>query len=130
MSLLLDTHTLLWFASGDHQLPKEIKSKITDTNTSCFISVASLWEITIKLKLGKLRLAISLEQLFHILEDNQIDVIQISYDHLFILSELPHYHSDPFDRLIISQAISEKMSLVSKDKQLHNYRVRTIWKKS
>lgn len=116
MSFLLDTHAFLWFISGDSQLPASIRSKIEDINQPCFISSASLWEITIKQQLGKLTLDISLQVLFEYLDRNQIELIQINYEHLLSLSKLPTYHSDPFDRLIIAQAIAEDLILVTKDK--------------
>ena len=122
MSFLLDTHAFLWFISGDSQLPASIRSKIEDINQPCFISSASLWEITIKQQLGKLTLDISLQVLFEYLDRNQIELIQINYEHLLSLSKLPTYHSDPFDRLIIAQAIAEDLILVTKDKVWRNIR--------
>lgn len=127
MSLLLDTHAFLWFVSGDKQLPDSIKTKIIDINVPCFISVASLWEITIKIQLGKLKLHISLNELFDYIERNQIEIVQITYDHLIALSKLPNHHGDPFDRLIVSQAISENFTLISKDKGLKKYKIKQQW---
>jgi len=80
MAFILDTHAFLWFVSGDKQLPETVKSKIMDINESCFLSVASLWEITIKRQIGKLTLDISLEELFEYADRNQIEIIQITYD--------------------------------------------------
>ena len=128
MSFLLDTHAFLWFISGDSQLPDSIRSKIEDINQPCFISSASLWEITIKQQLGKLTLDISLKELFEYLDRNQIELIQINYEHLLSLSKLPTHHSDPFDRLIIAQAIAEDLILVTKDKGLKKYKVKQQWK--
>ncbi|MBP7306999.1 MAG: type II toxin-antitoxin system VapC family toxin [Saprospiraceae bacterium] len=128
MSFLLDTHAFLWFISGDSQLPASIRSKIEDINQPCFISSASLWEITIKQQIGKLTLDISLQELFEYLDRNQIELIQINYEHLLALSKLPTHHSDPFDRLIIAQAIAEDLILVTKDKGLKKYKVKQQWK--
>lgn len=128
MAYLLDTHAFLWFIAGDRQLPASVRDKIIDINQPCYISIASLWEITIKKQLGKLTLNIPLEELFEYLERNQIEVVQITYDHLFALSNLPNYHGDPFDRLIISQSISEKFTLITRDKELKKYKVKQQWK--
>lgn len=102
MAFLLDTHVFLWFVSGDTRLLTTVRNKIMDMNQSCFLSIASLWEITIKKQLGKLELNISLDELFDYADRNQIEILQINYDHLRTLSNLPKYHGDPFDRLIIS----------------------------
>jgi len=127
MPFLLDTHAFLWFVSGDKQLPSIIKDKIIDINEPCYISIASFWEITIKKQIGKLVLDISLEELFEYAIRNQIEVIQITFDHLYTLSSLPQHHSDPFDRIIISQAIAENMTLISKDKEFKKYKVKKLW---
>jgi PIN domain nuclease of toxin-antitoxin system len=127
MAYLLDTHTFLWFVAGDKQLPDNVKLQIKDINEVCFLSVASLWEITIKHQLGKLKLNISLEELFDYADRNQIEILQISNEHLLRLSSLPTHHSDPFDRLIISQAIEEKLVLISKDKEFKKYKVKQQW---
>jgi len=128
VALLLDTHVFLWFVSGDSQLPASLKDKIEDINEPCYLSAASLWEITIKAQIGKLKLTIPLQELFEFAERNQIEIIQITYDHLLTLSNLPSHHSDPFDRLIVSQAIAEDMILVSRDKILKKYKVNYLWK--
>ncbi|MBL0049284.1 MAG: type II toxin-antitoxin system VapC family toxin [Bacteroidetes bacterium] len=127
MAFLLDTHAFLWFVSGDKQLPETVKAKIMDINEPCFLSVASLWEITIKKQIGKLTLDISLEELFEYAERNQIEIIQITYDHFLTLEKLPGHHNDPFDRLIVSQAIAENLTLISKDKGLKKYKIKQQW---
>jgi len=127
MAFLLDTHAFLWFVAGDKQLPESIKSKILNINESCYLSVASLWEITIKSQIGKLKLEISLQELFDYIDRNRIEIIQITYDHLLTLSELPAHHSDPFDRIIVSQAVTENLTLISKDKGLKKYKIKQQW---
>jgi PIN domain nuclease of toxin-antitoxin system len=127
MAYLLDTHTFLWFVAGDKQLPESVKAKIKDIGKHCFLSAASLWEITIKHQIGKLTLNISLEELFEYADRNQIEVIQISNEHLLTLSLLPGHHSDPFDRLIVSQALAENLTLITKDKGLKKYKIKQQW---
>lgn len=128
MAFLLDTHVFLWFVSGDNQLPASVRDKIKDIHQPCFLSAASLWEITIKNQIGKLTLNISLEELFNYADRNQIEIVPINYDHLLVLSKLPNHHSDPFDRLIISQAIAENLVLITRDKGLKKYMVEQQWK--
>jgi PIN domain nuclease of toxin-antitoxin system len=127
MAFLLDTHTFLWFVAGDDQLPISVRDKIMDIHQPCFLSVASLWEITIKKQIGKLILNISLQELFDYADRNQIEIVPINYEHLLSLSKLPSHHSDPFDRIIISQAISEDLILITRDKGLKKYKVAQQW---
>ena len=127
MAYLLDTHSLLWFISGDKQLPVAVKSIIKDIRQSCFISAASLWEITIKLQIKKLELGISLNELFEFVDRNQIEIIPINFEHLILLSNLPVHHNDPFDRLIIAQAISEDLVVITRDKLFKQYKVKQFW---
>ncbi len=127
MAFLLDTHAFLWFVSGDKQLPLSIRDKIKDIHQPCFLSAASLWEITIKKQIGKLTLSISLEELFEYADRNQIEIVPITYEHLLTLSQLPNHHGDPFDRLIISQAIAEELILITRDKGLKKYKVKQQW---
>lgn len=127
MAYLLDTHTFLWFVSGDKKLPKSVVDIIKNINQPCYLSVASLWEITIKLKIGKLEIGLSLKELFEFADRNQIEIIPINYIHLNQLLDLPFHHYDPFDRLIISQAITEELVLISCDKKFLNYEVNQYW---
>jgi PIN domain nuclease of toxin-antitoxin system len=126
MAFLLDTHTLLWFVSGDEQLPHPVRNKIKDIDQKCLLSVASLWEITIKVSLGKLELGLSLDSLFKFIDRNQIELIPISYPHLLKLANLPDHHKDPFDRLIIAQALTENLTVISKDKELEKYKAKLL----
>lgn len=127
MAFLLDTHTFLWFVAGDHQLPASIKKKISDINESCFISIASLWEIAIKKQIGKLNLNIGFDELFRFAERNQIEIISINEAHLNTLLNLEFINNDPFDRIIVSQAISEDLMLLSRDQKLKSYKVKLQW---
>jgi PIN domain nuclease of toxin-antitoxin system len=128
MRLLLDTHTFLWFISGDAQLSTKARDLITDPENEILLSVASLWEIVIKTGLGKLRLAGSFEDIIpQQIELNEIELLGIELGHLRELTRLPQHHRDPFDRLIIAQAIAEEALLVGKDGVFNEYPVRVLW---
>lgn len=127
MIYLLDTNTFLWFVEGNKQLPQNIISKINNINQSCYISIVSFWEIAIKIQLGKLELDIPFNELFEFAKRNQIEIIEISELHLTGLLNLEPHHKDPFDRLIISQTISEKLTLLSKDNQMDKYKIILEW---
>lgn len=128
MKLLLDTHTFIWFIEGNEKLSTEIKKLIESTNNQRFLSIASLWEMTIKTSLGKLYLYSDLNLLVkeHIY-GNAIDILPIKTPTLTILQNLPFYHKDPFDRLIISQALADDLILLSKDEIFQSYQVNCHW---
>jgi PIN domain nuclease of toxin-antitoxin system len=128
MGYLLDTHTFLWFVAGDRKLPASVKEIIKDVSQPCFISVASFWEIAIKMQIRKLKIDISLEELYRFAERNQIEVIHINERHLIALLGLELIHNDPFDRLIISQAMTEELVIITRDKAIKKYKVKQRWR--
>jgi len=128
MRLLLDTHAVLWFIANDPQLSPTARDLIRDGGNELWYSTASLWEIAIKLNLGKLKLGGSFpdfidQQLAH----NRIQVVPITLAHLGIVSQLALHHRDPFDRLIIAQAIAETLPVISIDQKFDLYPVKRIW---
>jgi PIN domain nuclease of toxin-antitoxin system len=126
MNFLLDTHALLWLFDDDDRLSENAKEIITNPDNKIFISIASFWEIAIKMSLSKLALDIPLEQLFDECEKVDINVLNINKKHLHFLTKLPFVHRDPFDRLITCQAIVENCTLVSADKTLFQYDIKII----
>ena len=124
MNLLLDTHVFLWYIAGDNRLPKSFEEEISDPDNLVYLSVASNWEIMIKYGLGKLTLPESPEtyipkyRKLHRIES--LPVTESSLDHL---NSLPSLHRDPFDRVIISQALSEDLTIVTVDREILRYKV-------
>jgi PIN domain nuclease of toxin-antitoxin system len=127
MKIILDTHTLLWFLSHDIKLSEKARTMIEDSSNDVFVSIASFWEITIKLSLSKLVLDIPFELLFVESETLNIKTLHIKKEHLIHLKELPFIHRDPFDRLIISQSMVEDYALVSVDKVFDEYKINRVW---
>ena len=127
MAFLLDMHTFLWFLSGDEKLSKKALFKMLDVNKKCYLSIASLWEITIKLQLGKLELNFDFNELAEYLKRNHIEILTINFDHLIVLYKLPLNHRDPFDRIIISQAIAEKFTIITQDSAFKSYKAKLLW---
>ena len=128
MRILLDTHVLIWLVEGDKNLSTLARSAIEDEDNSLYLSIASLWEITIKLSLGKLDLQLSVDEMVEsFLIPGGIEILQIETSHLSILRDLPLHHRDPFDRLIIAQAQAEKMTLISADGVFDLYDVDLRW---
>jgi PIN domain nuclease of toxin-antitoxin system len=128
MRILLDTHVLIWLVEGDKNLSTVARSAIEDEDNSLYLSIASLWEITIKLSLGKLDLQLSVDEMVEsFLIPGGIEILQIETSHLSILRDMPLHHRDPFDRLIIAQAQAEKMTLISADGVFDLYGVDLRW---
>lgn len=125
---LLDTHTFLWFITANDRLGGRAREVIMDREGAMLVSVASLWEIAIKHGLGKLALDRPFEALIPgELERQGIDTLGISADHLSELVRLPLHHRDPFDRLIVAQALSEGLPVISADPAFDIYGVQRIW---
>lgn len=128
MNILLDTHAFLWFVSDDPRLSDTARSLIEADDSQPFISMASLWEISIKISLGKLEL----EQPYATfiprqLALNGIGILNFSLEHTAAIAALPFHHRDPFDRLIAVQAKIEEMPLVSADGTFDLYGVKRVW---
>jgi PIN domain nuclease of toxin-antitoxin system len=122
MKLLLDTHALLWFIAGSASLSASARSLIEDAANEKFVSIASIWETAIKASVGKMTLSAPFNSLFpHQLQINGFDLLPIKVEHASIITTLPFHHRDPFDRLLIAQAIEEKLSLVSVDDIFDEY---------
>ena len=128
MRYLLDTHTLLWFISEDKQLSDRARRLILDSSSEIFLSIASLWEIAIKVNIGKLSLDEPFEQLFpKELHFHKIKILDITVDNLVQLTTLPPHHRDPFDRLIIAQALVESLPIIGVDRIFDTYGISREW---
>ena len=128
MIYLLDTHTFLWFINDDKALSAAAKTLIEDLESAIYISVASLWEIAIKVSLGKLEVpspftSFVAEQL----RENNIMPLEIKTEHLGLVVTLPFHHRDPFDRLIVAQSLNEKLPIIGKDEVFDAYGVKRHW---
>lgn len=128
MEYLLDTHALLWIVTDDKQLSTKVKKIFLDEQNEIFLSIASLWEIAIKVSLNRLKLGLSLNEFYirHVV-GNKIRLIDIKVEHLEVLENLEFHHRDPFDRILIAQCLIEKMAIMSKDKIFSSYSVKRIW---
>jgi PIN domain nuclease of toxin-antitoxin system len=128
MAYLLDTHTFLWYLEGNKSLSKKVREIIDNPKNKSYISIASIWEMGIKISLDKLQLGISLEDLKQELIANEIEILPLDLDHIIELQHLDYHHRDPFDRILISQAKCEKLKILSKDKSFKLYtQVKVVW---
>jgi PIN domain nuclease of toxin-antitoxin system len=128
MQLLLDTHSFIWWSINSEKLSLTVQDLLFDRNNRLFLSVASVWEMQIKLQLGKLQLNPSLQELIkNQITINNLEILSIDLAHIWTLATLIHYHKDPFDRLLISQSITEIMPILSIDEIFDLYPVQRIW---
>jgi PIN domain nuclease of toxin-antitoxin system len=115
MRLLIDTQSFLWFIEADNRLPVSVRAVMEDIENRLVVSIVSFWEITIKLSLQKLSLSGNVETLINNSILNGFEILPVTPAHLITLSGLDFFHKDPFDRMIIAQAISENISVISSD---------------
>lgn len=115
MNYLIETHILIWFIEGNEKLDKQAQTLIANPANDIYISQASLWEMTIKISIGKLSLSISLSELEVFLSNNQFQILETKFSHYEMLQNLPFHHQDPFDRMIIAQAKAEDYTLLTND---------------
>ena len=128
MRLQLDTHSFLRFVEGNTQLSPESRRLIEDEDNSKWLSMASVWELAIKISIGKLTLAQPLEEyLANQMNRNGIALLPIALPHVLRVQTLPLHHRDPFDRLIVAQSLVEDMPLVSADSLLDTYGIKRLW---
>ncbi|MBO1352319.1 MAG: type II toxin-antitoxin system VapC family toxin [Hormoscilla sp. GUM202] len=126
--MLLDTHVLLWFLDNNPRLPKSIKEKIENTE-SVFVSIASIWEISIKVNIGKLTVTTPLEMIRVNMMALNIQELPITFEDAITYASLPltSNHRDPFDRILVAQAMNRSLSLVSADTKFDPYAISRVW---
>lgn len=128
MKILLDTQAFLWLISDSEELSKKAKNIFLDLDNQLFLSLASIWEIAIKNSIGKLSFKKPVEEFIaEQLQINNISCLEIGFRHVIRTANLPFHHRDPFDRLLISQAIEEKIPIVTSDKAFDKYAIKRIW---
>jgi PIN domain nuclease of toxin-antitoxin system len=128
MRFLVDTSSFLWFASGNSRLSNRARELMEDFDNELVMSIASLWEIAIKVSIGKLELLADFDRFIpENLEENEIEILHVRLTHLSTIMKLPFHHRDPFDRLIIAQAISENLPVIACDSIFKKYQINTIW---
>ncbi|MBA3869404.1 MAG: type II toxin-antitoxin system VapC family toxin [Anaerolineae bacterium] len=128
MKLLLDTHVFLWWYGERAKLSPKVLALCEDVTNDLYLSLASLWEIQIKLQIGKLKLSDPLDQILaYELHINSLKLLPIHATHIYGLANLPAHHRDPFDRILIAQAQVESLTLLTQDTLITQYPIVTIW---
>lgn len=124
MQILLDTHILIWFLEGNNLLSTKRQKLLSQAQNDVYISIASLWELAIKISIGKITLSKSLFQVIQQLGVENIEILPILPQHVLQVETMPFHHRDPFDRIIIAQAQVENLTIISDDTEFANYSVK------
>jgi PIN domain nuclease of toxin-antitoxin system len=128
MRAMVDTHTFAWALLKDHRLSAQAKRTLTSEANELVFSLVSLWEIAIKMKLGKFNdFGSSVAYIRDEMNEYGMELLPIRYEHILTLESLPLHHGDPFDRLLIAQAIAESLPIVTSDEKFKAYDVKLIW---
>ena len=128
MNCLLDTHTFVWLDNGSSELSPTAKSLISDPENILFVSLVSIWEIQIKVAIGKLILSLPLAEIvYDQQQENNIRLLPLTLAHILELDNLPSHHKDPFDRLLIAQSRIEGLTLITRDSNIAKYPVSVMW---
>ncbi len=129
MQILLDTHAFIWFVEADSLLPQNLKSNLENPKNEIFLSMASIWEMGIKMSLGKLKINKTIEEIIELAEWNGFQILPILPSHIVRLCQLEFHHRDPFDRMLLAQCLSENLVIASTDSIFDSYGVNRIWEK-
>jgi PIN domain nuclease of toxin-antitoxin system len=128
MRLLLDTHTFIWYVTNDRQISTLVLELVNDGNNDVLLSIASIWEMAIKHSTGKLSFALPFEIFIsQQMSLNKFNLLNININHLTVVASLPFHHRDPFDRLLISQAMVEQLPILSIDPAFDSYPIQRLW---
>jgi PIN domain nuclease of toxin-antitoxin system len=128
MRVLVDTHTFLWALLKDHRLSARARQVLTSGGHELYFSLVSLWEIAVKMKIGKLNtVGSSVSYIRDEMVEYGMELLPIRYEHILQLEQLPLHHSEPFDRLLIAQAIAESLPILTHDSKFPAYHVKLIW---
>lgn len=127
MRLLLDSHALIWYLKGDTSLSDAARTAMEDDENHRYISAASFWEIAIKVSLGKIQLDYPFPALKKLAMDLGFQILPIEFEHTIQVAALPLHHRDPFDRMLVAQALTENLTVVTKDPNFMLYGVEVLW---
>ena len=127
MKCLLDTHTYLWWLARPDRVSREVTAIISDETNEIFVSTATFWELAIKSSIGKITLSKDVHSLATELHEDGLVLLPVQPEHCSTVASLPFHHRDPFDRMLLAQALTEDFTLLSRDKEFGSYPVRVVW---
>ena len=128
LDLLFDMHSFVWWADAPEKLSRVALAALEDENNRLFLSDVSIWEMQIKVQLGKMKLKLPLQDLIDSQQrDNEVEILSITTEHILALDNLPFHHKDPFDRLLIAQSLVEDFTIVTVDSEFPAYPAKLLW---
>ena len=127
MKLLLDTHAFLWLVAGDRRLSPTARRALTAPKAQPLLSLASVWELAIKSRLGRLTLPEPFDTYLAKKLSTNLRLLSVELSHVVAVERLPFHHQDPFDRLLVAQALSERLPIVTRDREIRKYGVEVVW---
>jgi PIN domain nuclease of toxin-antitoxin system len=127
MDILLDTHALWWFLNGSGKMPVTVKETILSAENTIYVSIASIWEAVIKMSIGKLNFDGDIGGFIEAIEDEDFLLLDITTKHIKAVKDLPLIHRDPFDRILVAQAVVEELPVLTTDSDMGKYDISTIW---
>ena len=127
MKCLLDTHAYIWWLGDPARISPAAKKILSDPSNEISVSIASFWELSIKSSLGKITLSRDVQSLAASLQEDGLKLLSIEPPHCRAVTNLPFHHRDPFDRMLIAQALTEDFVLLSRDREFESYPVRVVW---
>ncbi len=127
MNYLLDTHTLIWFLKGENELSEKTIKIIENADAIIYVSIASIWELSIKISLGKFNFPNGIEGFIKLVEDNGFEILPITINDTIKICSLEYIHRDPFDRIMIAQSLENNLIIITKDSHIKKYNVKTLW---
>jgi len=128
MNVILDTHTFIWYIEGNAKLTQKARDVIEISGDKIYLSIISLWEIAIKTGKKQLTLQNEFDDLLDVLNSLEIEILTITFVDTQVYKNLPLHHSDPFDRMIISQAINNSLTIIGCDQSFNDYPIQILWK--
>jgi PIN domain nuclease of toxin-antitoxin system len=130
MDILLDTCSTLWYFNGNDEMPQSARETILNSENTIYVSIATIWEVAIKMSIGKLDFNSGIDGFINAIEDEGFLLLDITTKHIKAVNELPFVHRDPFDRMIVAQAIVEELPIMTTDSDIIKYEIETIWRRS
>ncbi|MCL2361872.1 MAG: type II toxin-antitoxin system VapC family toxin [Defluviitaleaceae bacterium] len=127
MDILLDTHAVWWFLKGNDKMPSSVRNTIQNTENVIHVSVATIWEVAIKMSIGKLEFDGDIDGFIEAIEKEDFSLLNISPEHIKAVVSLPFIHRDPFDRMLIAQAMVEDIPIMTIDTNIVKYNIYPIW---
>ena len=127
MDIILDTCSVLWYFNGNDEMPQTTREVILNSENTIHVSIATVWEVAIKMSIGKLSFDGGIDGFIEAIEDEGFLLLDITTGHIKAVKDLPFIHRDPFDRILVAQAIVEELPILTTDSEIKKYDIKSVW---